>query len=87
MTSDELANEIECAIENTDIPDNGIEICAARTEELQAYGLYFTLHDKFLTVSCDGDSETFFVVEENALRDAALFGKACLEELGIHAIV
>lgn len=63
MTNKEkLASTIKNAIDNAIVPPEGLTLCPPHIEELQELqerGLFVTLHDSFVTVSMEGDSETF----------------------------
>lgn len=62
MDKEKLANAIENAIDNAMVPPDGLTFCPPHIEELQKLqerGLFVTLHDCFVTVSMEGDSETF----------------------------
>jgi len=60
MTNKEkLANTVENAIDNATVPTEGLTLCPPHIEELQEKGLFVTLHDSFVTVTMEGDSETF----------------------------
>ena len=60
MTNKEkLANTVENAIDNAIVPTEGLTLCPPHIEELQKKGLFITLHDSFVTVSMEGDSDIF----------------------------
>jgi len=65
-----IANALKTAIETAG-PHPNYTLCQPPLDKLQKQGLFFTLHDNFLTVSCEGDSDTFDTSDaDNAVQQA-----------------
>jgi len=67
-----LVNTLSQAITNTDATKESVTLSPPLLDDLQKRGLFFTLHDAFLTVSFEGDSETFEATDSDKAASEAV---------------